>query len=814
MNQANSNCYAAAIVAWTAVLAVVVPTPAAEPALPGRHRLTEAQAGAVLIADLRCAACHEGVPNQAWPEKTAPDLSHVGGRVAPEYLERFLASPATAHPGTTMPDVLHSLQDAERPQAAKALAHFLIAQSRTPLATQPLATQPPTSADRERGKTLFHSVGCVACHGPRADADPAVARTPNATDDAEDDPDAAPTADKLVAPIAVPLNHVAAKYTRASLSDFLFQPLQVRSGGRMPDMKLTPDESQALASYLIGEGAPSHVAWTADESLAAAGKRYFEQLNCAACHLLPGFAAAPKRNAFDNADLKRGCLSSDSRNSPRYTLTSSQIAAIIAAVGKRDVEEAAATTVAKTLTAFRCIACHVRDDYGGVHESINGFFTGSEQKLGDDGRIPPPLTLVGAKLQPVWLKKVLFDGDAVRTYMTTRMPQYGAANLSHLPPLFAQLDVLPAAAGTTALPALQIPNPESRSEAERERAKLLRTAGAQLLGDRGLNCIACHNFNGKSASGNQGIDLTASYPRLQSAWFNQYVRNPGAFRPRTVMPTAWPDGMALHKTILDGDAEQQITAVWFYMSLGTSAADPPGVRGINTKLAVGDEANLHRGRSRVAGYRGIAVGLPERLSYAFNAETGTLSAIWTGDFVNVNWSGQGSGDFQPAADAILLPQDVSFAQLDDEQAPWPRMPVTSKEMRTNPDPLYPKNHGYQFRGYGLDDLAIPTFRYRCHQIQIDDRSTAATIDEQLWLKRVFTFTTPTPQTVWFRALVGELQQESEHVYRAARLRVKLPPTEVVRRPLEGDPNRSELLLKLTLPQGQSSLEIRYEPLPK
>ncbi len=71
------------------------------------------------------------------------------------------------------------------------------------------------------------------------------------------------------------------------------------------------------------------------------------------------------------------------------------------------------------LTAFRCLACHVRDDYGGVHDEHNPFFVGSELKLGDDGRIPPPLTLMGAKLQPNWLKKVLFDGESVRTYMAT-----------------------------------------------------------------------------------------------------------------------------------------------------------------------------------------------------------------------------------------------------------------------------------------------------------------------------------------------------------------------------------------------------------
>ncbi len=183
----------------------------------------------------------------------------------------------------------------------------------------------------------------------------------------------------------------------------------------------------------------------------------------------------------------------------------------------------------------------------------------------------------------------------------------------------------------------------------------------------------------KAAITNQGIDLLTSYERLQPAWFHLYLQNPGAFRPRTVMPTSWPGGVAAFKTILDGDTNRQIEAIWYYLSLGTSAADPPGVRAVGTKLVVGETAVVHRGRSRVAGFRGIAVGLPEKMNYAFNAETGTLSAIWEGEFVSVNWSGQGSGDFNPAGPSIQLAQDVSFATLESATAPWPLMPVMTKE---------------------------------------------------------------------------------------------------------------------------------------
>ena len=103
------------------------------------------------------------------------------------------------------------------------------------------------------------------------------------------------------------------------------------------------------------------------------------------------------------------------------------------------------------------------------------------------------------------------------------------------------------------------------------------------------------------------MDLMTTYQRLQPAWFNNFLRKPGAYRPRIVMPYSWPDGIAAHKTILGGDTELQIEAIWYYLSLGTSAADPSGIRRLDTKLAVGDSARTYRGRSSVAGFRGIAV---------------------------------------------------------------------------------------------------------------------------------------------------------------------------------------------------------------
>lgn len=797
------------------LIAFIIASPVAaagDPAIPGHHPLSTSEAGSVLISELRCAVCHEGIGRSSLPEKTAPDLSQVGTRVTPDFLRRFVESPSAAHPGTTMPDMLVLKPASERQAIAEALTHFLISQSKT--VPQSVLTE---SIDRKQGKDLFHSVGCVACHGPKEphpDVQNNAGTNVNPDEDADEDADPALAARKTIKPVAIPLGHVGTKYTVRSLSEFLFQPLHVRSSGRMPDMKLTPAESLAIAGYLIGDQTPSVNPLALNAELVEQGKKHFQTLNCASCHKLPGVTAASLIALLKTADLNRGCLSKspsvDSGNrSPRFDLDEAQITAMTAAIRDASSTESDQLTLAKTLTTFRCTSCHVRDDYGGVHDDHNPFFAGSELKLGDDGRIPPPLTLVGAKLQPAWMKRVLFDGESIRHYMSTRMPQYGTANLHHLPDLFGRLDHLDG-------PEMKIPNPETRDDSEREKEKLMRAAGRELLGDKGANCIACHTFNGKAARLKQGIDLLTSYQRLQPAWFNAYLRNPGAFRARTVMPTAWPNGRAVFTTILDGDTDRQIESIWYYLSLGTSAADPPGVRGISTKLEVTDHASLHRGRSRVAGFRGIAVGLPEKISYAFNAETGTLSAIWLGDFIHVNWSGQGSGDFNPASDPVTLAQDVSFAQLADAKAAWPAMPMMTKEAKTNPNPLYPKNVGYQFRGYFLDDQFVPSFLYRSGNVEIQDRSDAVKTNDTVQLRRTIQLNSPEKQSLWFRVLTGKIERDSEskHIFRTDRLSLTVPDAEAMLRTNPETPDQSELLLHLQLPQGKTTLEFLYEPIKK
>ena len=739
------------------------------PALHGKHPLTQEQAGRLLMNELRCAACHADA-GVGLPQRLAPDLVDVGSRVSPAFLQDFIASPSAARAGTTMPDVLAAETPARRKEIAEAITHFLVSGS-----SDRFNADPGDAKAADAGKELFHAVGCVACHSPRDGKDR-----------------------ELLKDGVTTLVHLPAKYSLASLEAFLFQPTRARPSGRMPDIKLTRQEAGAIASYLIGPDAKAARALDPKPELVAKGKAYFAQYNCAACHKLGDAASAPA-GAMATLNPTRGCLSGDVGKHPGFNLSDEQTRAIRAALASKPEPMADQARINMTLTAFNCLACHVRDDFGGVPAGRDEYFQTTEKNLGEEARIPPPLTNVGAKLQTLWMQKVLFDGESVRPYMLTRMPQFGEANLGHLPDLFERVDTM---------------EKFEFKEPNREREKVLRAAGQELLGDKGLNCVTCHTFNGRPSQGFKGIDLMTSYQRLKPAWYRQFMLDPGKVRPRTIMPTYWPGGKAVRPEILDGDTDAQLEAMWYYFSLGTSARNPSGLVGSDSKLYVTDMTRTYRGRSGIAGYRGIAVGFPSGLSYAFNAETGTLTGLWSGEFINVQRGGQGSGGFNPATRAVSLAQDVSFFALPDEKTPWPLRPRTTKGEPVDPDPLYPRNRGYQFKGYYFDSNDIPTFMYRTEDISIEDRSVPARSDEKTTLVRTLAFSSPKAQTIWFRALTGKFDEASKQQFKTRELSLSIPALQTLNRKVAGEGEGNELLLKLEIPKGDSKVTLTYELLQK
>ncbi|MFT7671201.1 MAG: hypothetical protein ACI8X5_003918, partial [Planctomycetota bacterium] len=380
-------------------------------------------------------------------------------------------------------------------------------------------------------------------------------------------------------------------------------------------------------------------------------------------------------------------------------------------------------------------------------------------------------------------------------YMHTRMPQFGEENLSHLPELLAEADRM---------------EPFSMPSYEGDAASEVKDGGRELLGTRGLACVSCHNFNGRLSPNMKGLDLIDSCDRLQPAWFAAFLVDPEKYRPGILMPQSWPGGDAAHTTILGGDTEAQIRAIWFYLAAGRTARLPEGLEARPSKLEVIDRTRTYRGRSAIAGFRGIAVGFPDGVNYAFDANNGALSGIWVGDYISVRWDGQGAGDFTPAARAIQLARDVSFLPRENDEQPWPLRPRTTEEQPINPDPAYPRNWGYQFRGYYYDESDVPTFMYESGTIGIEDRSIGVVKEERTLLRRTLRFEAPTAQALWFRPLVGDLERASPTQYKQGSLQLTTPDARTLMRPTLWDPTQSELLIELDLPAGTSEWSFEYE----
>ena len=192
------------------------------PVVPGLHRkhpLSLKQKGHVLVDELACAACHEGIGQSGM--KSAPDLSAVGSRVSGDYLKRYLADPHGTHPGTTMPDVLAGLPDDEKKKVSESISHYLMSLQSDKKSDKVVA------GSLMRGQEIYHEVGCVACHSPR-DADGKEVNVKG----------------------VVSLAHIGSKYQHGELAKFLGDPLKVRSSGRMPNLNLSSGEAASLEAYL------------------------------------------------------------------------------------------------------------------------------------------------------------------------------------------------------------------------------------------------------------------------------------------------------------------------------------------------------------------------------------------------------------------------------------------------------------------------------------------------------------------------------------------------------------------------------------
>jgi mono/diheme cytochrome c family protein len=554
----------------------------------------------------------------------------------------------------------------------------------------------------------------------------------------------------------------------------------LEAGFGQTGMKMKPLMKAASFTHSAGAMRPiGNAEFKVDATKAARGKTLFGELGCAQCHPGIGSVPAAKFAAKSLFDLKPngGCLASQpSGKAPDFHLSPAQTAAIQRTLGdtaKLKQPLAPAQEIVRTMNFLNCYACHSRDGIGGPEGARATYFKGAgEVDLGDEGRMPPHLTKVGAKLRTEWIGDVLLRKGAVRPYMLTRMPQFSPPVVEKLPETFAKAD------GATPIP------PEPAYD------RKIAEPGRWLVGTTGYSCIACHTFGKYPSLGVPAIDLTTMTKRLRPDWFARYLPDPVALRPGTRMPSFWPGGVAANKTELGGDTAEQIAAIWMFLTKGSAADAPPGLIRAKMELSAERDAVVYRNFIEGAGSRAIGVGYPEKANLAFDANDLRLALLWQGSFIDAgrHRTGRGAGFEAPLGSNLLkLPAGPAFAILASETSPWPGT-----------------SEGARFHGYSLDAKQRPLFRYEVAGVKVEDFPEAVPDPREPSLKRTLTLHAAQAVTnLYFRAGAGAKIEEKDGAFVIdGRLRVKLPGAQATVRRI-GD--TSELLVPIVFRDGTARL---------
>ena len=470
----------------------------------------------------------------------------------------------------------------------------------------------------------------------------------------------------------------------------------LQAGWKGPGFDFREFEPEEL-TYISSVPMPIERAFPApNDAVREAGRALYDQRNCAACHET---GATTPRAVPTLAQLRaepEGCLSeTPSDRAVHYGFDNAQRELLINLLKNRsdlNAERSAQESIYVHMNQHQCTTCHARDGVGAPSSATLAQFIGADD-LGEEGRVPPTLHDVGAKLTEGALGHSIAHGLEYRPSVKARMPAFRDVDKE----LSWQLTEWMKAVDTAAQPA-------SAPEFTADAAK----AGHQLSGTQGgLACIACHGAGGQPSVGVQGPSLSDMAERLEYDWYKRWMENPPAMRPGTRMLNVFGSGRSPIVDVYDGDPDQQIEAIWHYLSLGGSMPLPAGLvtdRSSYQLLAV--ERPVYFGTFyRDASARVMAVGFPERVAAAFDMHNVRLHEVWRGDFMNAKgtWDGR-AGQLEGAGgtDVLAMPEGPAVAVVEDDGG-WPEGGKANLQMI----------------GHDRDAQGHPTFRYRLRESGIE-----------------------------------------------------------------------------------------------
>ncbi len=238
-------------------------------------------------------------------KKVGPNLKDVRLKLRKDWIPIWLKDPQAFRPGTKMPTFWRFSVDEDGDDDLKAVAAYLWQNGfdgKVPVQTQ---------GDKNNGKTLFESRGCLACHSV-GEEDARIGGTfaANLSKVGEK-----ANYDYIVRWIYNPRERYApycpkehrdltpddyAKHGKPYRFDTELNStcpndgteLQVQNMTVMPNLRLSEQDARDIATYLFSLSAPQSTGDTSfmdDPKLAAQGKAEIKQYGCAGCHEIKGF---------------------------------------------------------------------------------------------------------------------------------------------------------------------------------------------------------------------------------------------------------------------------------------------------------------------------------------------------------------------------------------------------------------------------------------------------------------------------------------------------------------------------------------------
>ncbi len=498
--------------------------------------------GRLLFAQLNCVACHdsegqlpakmsgEGMPELA---QDAPAFGEFGSRFNEAWLAHWINNPHDTRPGSLMPRVFTGPKDQVDQRAADLAAYLVSMGARKDAAV--------SEDDVPLGAALFANLGCISCHSQ-----------PGQTGDDEH--------------LRVPLSHLKAKWQAPALGEYLKDPLQNYKWSRMPNFRLSDDETKQLTAYLLSGEQREFAAGPAGD--AGRGAQLLVSANCLNCHAGLPPTATPKLAATLKSGWERGCMAPDDASrgtAPDFLLTAVQRESLLAfaAAGFESLKQDTAVEFAhRQMNNLRCGACHAQDGKVSLWSSLEGEMvplqSGAPVPEGEGvahaSTALPMLTWLGEKLQPDWAASFIAGGipEKPRPWIIGRMPGFGeratllAAGMAHDHGFSAVREKYP--------------------PVDLEFAK----AGETLISENGgFNCTTCHAVGDRAATAvfeAPGPNLIPSVNRLRLDYYTRWVMHPLRIDPETKMPRFSDDeGKTPLTDFFEGDARKQFNSIWEYL---------------------------------------------------------------------------------------------------------------------------------------------------------------------------------------------------------------------------------------------------------